>query len=71
MTKTEIVFLVWIAGSVINTIILLVSWASYQKEYRDTNNRYFCPVMSIGFIASWILPFAWIYGAVNKLITKK
>jgi hypothetical protein len=71
MTKTEIIFLVWIAGSVVNTIILLVSWASYQKEYRKANSKYFCPVMSLGFIASWFLTLAWIYGAVNKLITKK
>lgn len=71
MMKTEIIFLVWFAGSVINTIILLVSWASYQKEYRDTNSKYFCPVMSLGFIASWFLTFAWIYGATKKLITKK
>ncbi len=71
MTRTEIVFLVWFAGSVINTIILLVSWASYQKEYRNANSKYFCPVMSVGFIASWILTLAWIYGATKKLITKK
>jgi hypothetical protein len=71
MTKTEIVFLVWIAGSVVNTIVLLVSWASYQKEYRKANSKYFCPVMSMGLIASWFLTLAWIYGAVNKLITKK
>ena len=71
MTKTEIVFLVWIAGSVVNTVILLVSWASYQKEYRDANSKYFCPVMSLGFMASWFLTLAWICGAIRKLITKK
>ena len=71
MTKTEVVFLVWIAGSVVNTVILLVSWSSYQKEYGDANSKYFCPVMSLGFMASWFLTFAWIYGSVRKLITKK